>query len=547
MKTAVKIFVNEDEFDYAKPSANVDGEFSLNSETSVMQLKAHFFETLGGLGEIIKFNRDEAIPDTILARALSSSDSIVATFHELPPELPCRLLQHTKGGLMLPGGFLGRWTFDHAATVSLVTSDLQGSRIRRAFPELPLHIFPFYPRIGREFLDREATGDARETVRTQQGHLLYAGRWIANKGLVQTVRALNLWDGGVTSFKAIGQYDKDFPISQCGGGHFTYPSFHHSEVLERNTRLDFSPTPSQPTAKLSSSYRRAAAFACLSFHEDENYGMAPREAAACGAIPIVTDWCGLGEFGRNAIGGLVRTWPTLGGIRYSLKQAATEIARIMAWSNGQRQHAFSHNRELVVSECSGQDSARQMTDAVETLLQLPVSPPPAGGWRCASRLERLVNHGPSLFRNALNGNGASDPKGLYVDGLGIRGDGHSEADLLTAIQALYTTWPASPVLRPSVRLHGFWRVSPWEQERAIVEFGFPGPRVLRFTKTDWRIVAAAAIPLALGDSAFEIRDADAADVFQRAVDLGYLVPDDPMQCDLPKSYDRLFKQETPLQ
>ena len=79
------------------------------------------------------------------------------------------------------------------------------------------------------------------------------------------------------------------------------------------------------------------------------------------------------------------------------------------------------------------------------------------------------------------------------------------------------------------------------------EFGFAGPHVLRFSETDLRIVAAAAIPLALGDSAFEIRDADAADVFQRAVDLGYLVPDDPMQCDLPKSYDRLFKQETPLQ
>lgn len=541
MNTAIRIFVDENEFDFANPSTTPDGEFSLNAETSVSKQKAHYFETLGGLGKIVRFKRDEAKPGSSIAHALTDSDVFVASFHERPPELPCRLLQHTKGGLMLPGGFLGPWTFDHTATVSLVTSALQASRITGAFPRLPLRLFPFYPVVGRKFLDTKFTGGAEETDRRRPGHLLYAGRWIANKGLVQTARALLLGEVGVSSFETVGQFETDFPISHCGGGHFNYPSFHQREFLDRHPHLI--QKPSQPPGKLASSCRRAGAFAYFSFHEDENYGMAPREAAACGAIPLVTDWCGLGEFGRKAIGGLVRTWPTLGGIRYSLKEASSEMARVMRWAGAERERAAAFNRELVATECSGKDSVRQMADAVGTLLELPAAPPPEGGWRCPSRLERLIAHGPPSFRTAQCQMNTSDREGLHVEGLGLRNDDHSEADLLTAIQALYTTWPAAPTLRPRVRLHGFWRVVPWEEERALVEFGFPGPRFLRFSESDWRIVAAAGIPLGAGDFAFEIRDAIAATVFQRAVEFGYLVPEDPMQCDLPEALDPLPQRE----
>jgi hypothetical protein len=526
MKTTLKIFVDENEFDFAGAAPSRGGTFKLDSETSVSKQKAHFFETLARLGEIVKFKRDEAKPGSELARALDAPDAFVATFHETPPPLPCRLLQHTKGGLMLTGGFLGEWTFDHQATVSIVTSALQASRITQAFPTLPLHIFPFYPEIGSGFLDADTAGQREETNRRLPGHLLYAGRWIANKGLVQTARALRLGDVGVTSFETVGQFEPDFPISQSGGGHSNFPTFFRREFVDRVLQVKLIQTPSLPA--------KAAACAYLSFHEDENYGLAPREAAACGAIPIVTDWCGLGEFGRKAIGGLVRTWPTLGGIRYSLKDTSGEIARVMTWTGEERKHASAFNRELVVSECSGSDSHTQMAVAVATLLALPVAPPPDGGWRCPARLERLVAHGPSSFRNALGEIPASGNDGLYVEGLGWGGRAHSEADLLTSIQSLYTTWPAAPVLNPGVRLHGFWRVAPWEQERALVEFGFPGPRFIRFSEHDWQILLASAVPMGAGDFAFEIRDADAVEVFQRTVELGYLVPDDLARCALPE-------------
>lgn len=537
MKTTLKILVDENEFDFASATPSGGGSFKLDSGTSVSRLKAHFFQTLGRLGEIVKFKRDEANSSSELARALSEADVFVAIFHERPPPLPCRLLQHTKGGLMLTGGFPGEWTFDHPATVSIVTTALQASRITQAFPTFPFHFFPFYPEVGSEFLDAEATGLRGDTNHRLPNHLLYAGRWIANKGLVQTARALGLGDVGVTSFETVGQFEADFPISQSGGGHFNFPTFLRREFVDRVSHVKLIQTPSLPASALALSYQQAAAFAYLSFHEDENYGLAPREAAAGGAIPIVTDWCGLGEFGRKAIGGLVRTWPTLGGVRYSLKEAAGEMARVMTWTSAEREHASAFNRELVASECSGSDSRAQMAAAVATLLALPVAPPPDGGWRCPARLERLVAHGPSTFRNALREIPASSHDGLYVEGLGWRGQAHSEPHLLTAVQSLYTTWPAAPVLKPGVRLHGFWRVAPWEQERALVEFGFPGPRFLRFSEHDWRILLASAVPMGAGDFAFEIRELAAAEVFQRTVELGYLVPDDPMKCALPEPTD----------
>jgi glycosyltransferase involved in cell wall biosynthesis len=545
MKTTVKIFVDENEFDFVPVTQQKISAFTLNSETSVLKLKAHFFETLRSLGEIVKFKRTDITHESDFARALKENDCLVATFHEPPPELPCRLLQHTKGALMLPGGFLDKWTFEHPATVSLVTTNFQASCIKQAFPKLSLNILPFYPMIDSDFLEENAAIDYKQAEQPLTRHMLYAGRWIANKGLVQTVRSLSLWPSGVDSFEMVGQFEKDFPASECGGNHFNYPFFHRRECVSQNSQLKLVETASLPTKALVSSYRSAFGFAYLSFHEDENYGMAPREAAACGAIPLVTDWCGLGEFGRNAIGGLVCTWPTLGGVRYSLKDAANESARIMNWTDSQRKRASSFNRELVASECSGLDSARQMSSAVTTLLKLPVAAAPEGGWRCPFRLERLISQGPPSFQKVKHDITMSKREGLYVEGLGFACIDYSEVDLLTTIQALYTTWPCAPRLKPGIRLHGFWRVTPWQQERALVEFGFPGPRILRFTESDWRIVVAGTIRHKAGNFSFEITNTSAVKVFQHAVDLGYLVPDDPVQCDLPVSNHSMINKSNP--
>ena len=75
-------------------------------------------------------------------------------------------------------------------------------------------------------------------------------------------------------------------------------------------------------------------------------------------------------------------------------------------------------------------------------------------------------------------------------------------------------------------LHGFWRVALWGAERALVEFGFPGPRRLRFNEGDWAVVAAASTAISGGEIEFRVQDTEFCKILQRAVDLGYLVPYD---------------------
>ena len=65
----------------------------------------------------------------------------------------------------------------------------------------------------------------------------------------------------------------------------------------------------------------------------------------------------------------------------------------------------------------------------------------------------------------------------------------------------------------------------WAEERAIVEFGFPGPRLLRFNHEDWEAINSSASIGPHGDLEFRPVSTMSTEVLQRAVDLGYLVPD----------------------
>jgi len=537
ISSSIKIFVDENEFDFSRDAAATGEEFKIDSETSVSGLKAHFFETLSALGEVVKFSRSGTAPGGELARAIDSPEAFVAAFHEPPPELACRLLQHTKGGLMLPGGFLGGWAL-RPSTVLLVTSQHQAQRLTTAFGSSPLQAFPFYPRVDKEYLvsGDVSTSDLEDECRAD---LLYAGRWIVNKGVSQVVRALDHWRCDVKSLHLIGGFEKGFPISQSAGDHSIYPDFYNRETLMRCDSLQLTSEPPLPPRLLASRFRRTQILVYPSFHEDENYGLVPREAACCGAIPIVTDFCGLGEFGRNASCGIVCTWPTLGGVRYSLRDFSVELQRLVSQSPEQKIAARVKNQHLVQAECSGANSLKQMAAAIHTLMERPPAPPPQGGWRCSARIENLAATGPATFREALSRSSDCSHSGIYVDGTGYHNERYSDAHFLQAIQGLYTTWPRPPRLRLGVRLHGFWRVGLWNDERALVEFGFPGPRVLRFTAVDWQVVRAAATPFGQGDLAFVINNARVAEVLQPAVELGYLVPHDPTTCDLPEPNDTL--------
>lgn len=540
MKTAAKIFVDEDEFDYAKPSADKDDEPSLNSGTSVMRLKAHFFEDLSNLGEIVKFSKaDVRAKKSDLANAFHSKAAIVASFHEPPPELPCRLLNHTKGGLMLTGGFLGPWTI-RESTLNYVETERQKKQIEGGGGSWKIPLAVYAQRLAHDVFYPNSKPSHEGGCRKEGFSLIYAGRFIPNKGLAQLIRGLNIWPLNKCSLSLVGSWEPEFWISQSGSQCTNFRSWFSRELISRNRNISLSVSQPVRQDKLAELHRNCDAFLYPSFHEDEASGNAAHEAVLSGIPAIVTDWSGLGQLGRNTRGGAISTYPTLAGIRYSLKSVCDQIRSVCNKEHTINADEVNKDIEWVRSTFDSNKMKESLNSGIQYLLKQNVQMPLPGGWRNVDRLQMIIETGPEVFSRALKVDPKSVVEGLYTDGLGYESENYSEAHFLTAIQSLYTTWPTPPILRPGVRLHGFWRVSLWEKEQAIVEFSFPGPRVLRFSKTDWRIVAIAAIPLAYGDFGFEIHDANTAGVFQRAIDLGYLVPDNPMQCELPKNYDCLL-------
>lgn len=520
-----RIFIDERELDSPVEVSLVDSDFKLDSGTSVSKLKRHFFETLSEIGEICKFRREGHEKNKELALALSSPNTFVASFHELPAELPCRLLQHTKGGLMLTGGFLSGWTF-RQATMNLVETVRQKKQMEKGLGKVCPVLGVFAQNLATD-LFRMCSMDSKQRAKTKLGvspnelHLLYAGRFIPNKGLLQLIRALELWPISRTRLTMIGDFETDFQISQSGGDCSLFESYFHREGLRKTFHLNLKLVRSVKQDALVPWFHSADAFLYPSFHEDEASGNAAHEAVLAGLPAIVTDWCGLGQLGLNTRGGAIQTYATLGGVRYSLRSLRDQIANL---PKNPDLKAAENDSQWVKSTFDPKWMRASLENATVSLLNRSVGSPPKGGWRCPSRLEPLTQAVSPELRKAATTESTFDPEGLYVDGLGYKTEKYSEARLLYAIQSLYTTYSKPPELQPGDLLHGFWRVALIDNEKALIEFGFPGPRLLRFNASDWNVVLAATKYLSRNEIEFTIRDEKSARILQSAVDLGYLVP-----------------------
>lgn len=533
------IFVDSAEFAVPLETSG-DSLHRLDSSTSVCRLQRHFLEALESAGEVRRFDARSVDEAREVKNALRSSRAVLASFYEPPPSVNCRLLQHTKGGLMLPGGFLGGWTF-RDTTVNLVETERQREQLRAAFGERAPRLGVFAQRLAVDTFTVSSHAD-RATARQSVGveprgmHLVYAGRWIANKGLVQVGRALNLWPVRSVRLTIIGDFEDDFQISQSDGIHVCFHEFFRREFIARSKRFHIKQVPSMPQRDLHRWYSSADAFVCASFHEDEASGNAAHEAVLSGIPAVVTDWCGLGQLGRNTRGGAIATYSTLGGVRFSLAELRSAIVRAASMKLSETGSAAGADADWVRDAFNPTRMRSSIHKAVRTLLQLPAGPPPRGGWRCAERVRDLCVSAPAGFRRAISASRTAPPHGLFVEGGGLGGDPSvSLPHLFQAIQSIYTTWPLPPLVRRGAMLRGFWRVALWPKERALVEFGFPGPRLLRLQDSEWEAVVPCATKVSGSDIAFRVRSEGAVRVLQRAVDLGYLVPD--------LLHDRLFERD----
>lgn len=524
----MKILVDKREFGYKEDKAISTIPLELVASTSVNFQKAHFFETIEMIGDICPV--DHTLSDDYLTSLCSEPDAIFATFHEEPREgIACRLCQHTKGDLMLIGGLMDSRTF-HDATLNLLTSVKQKDQLINGLGPAAPKMEVFTPRLSGEFYmtgqDEMQRARIKNNINPDCFHMIYAGRFIANKGICQLVRAMNLWHIPNTQLTLLGSFEPNFHISQSNALHVTFADFFRREILELSKNIHLSVKPAVAQKELREIYWSADCFLYPSFHEDENFGMAPREAILCGVPAVVTDFCGLGFLSQTR-GGIIRTYPTLGGVRYSLKSLRQEIESVRNWSRHKHNENRAYNASIVKNECDPLFNRKVFQKALEELCNVPTGLATSEGRRSKDRADRWAYIGPDSFKTAIALAGSNPPEGLYVDGNGYASDGwFSEPHFLHAIQSFYTTNPKPPVVRQDVCYRGFWRIALWNEEQALIEFGFPGPRIKRYKQTEWAEIISASVIGLNGETEFYPRTSFAVNLIQQLVDLGYLVPDD---------------------
>ena len=509
-----------------KPFAHAKGKrFDLNASTSVAQQKMHLLEALEALGKIVPVEDDIKLDDykTLCARP----DTIMVTVHHALPygRVPRRLLLHSLGDFMLTSVYFNH---EHFAgnTINLMTSRLQAQRIKEHLGEAAPGLGVFTPRLKQDNFyppSREEKASARGKMKLAKNtkHIVYAGRWLSNKGICQVIRALNLWPLDSVKISFAGNFEPPFMINQTGANHHTFSAYFEREVVRRNCHTQLYLLKAHGPEALRELLWSADLFVYPSIHEDENFGMVPREAVLCGVPVVVTDFCGLGQLGRG-VGGLLPTYPTLAGPRYSLKVLRDLIADGLSTSKDK----LNKNIRFVSAECYPLTAMADLKRAAETLMRQPLvkdlPTPKAAGSELFSRLLRYAD--PGILEAVLAKN-KPIPDGLLVDGTGCYNKEIAYNKFLSTIQGFYTTVDKPPLIEAGSVLRGFSRLALWQEEKALVELGFPGPRVKRYGDKDWHDLLACIEIQPDQEIILCPRTVDQLRLVRELVELGYLVPD----------------------
>lgn len=519
----MRFLVNKSDFDI-ELITNSSGRAIQNkvtSATSVNILKSEFYHQLVEIGSLIQI--DETTQKEYVEKLCNESDVIYACVHDEPMyDVSCRLLRHSLGGLMLPGGFLNKWT-PCQSTLNIVTSHIQKKQLEQSLGESCFNLGVCTPTISNQIFYLNPLESNQKNSFT----ITYAGRIIANKGLIQTIRALNIWPIENTELKIIGDYEPDFFIYQSNAYNTTFSSYFVREGINKSPNLKINMKGFVGREDLKDHYWQSDCFIYPSFHEDENFGLAPREAILSGIPAVVSDFCGLSNL-RNTSGFAIKTYPSLAGIRYSLKELAQSISSIRNRPIEAVKSFAASDAEFIKNEVDKEMANKDLKSAVKMVSEMPINPPLSGGWRSEERLTRWVTSDNSQFTVAVALKDTPLTEGLYTDGTGdLPGDScFSEPHFMKAIQSIYTTIPQPPLVQKNNTYRGFWRVSLWDQEQAIIEFGFPGPRKLNCDNIEFEALKNCYEQLADGDGFFVPKTQEQIVILQKLLELGYIVPDE---------------------
>ncbi len=524
----MRIFVFKDDF-VAPINKKKDGKFSVDQSTSVIQQKEHFFEALKGLGEIIYLEKRISYPKA--CSIFQAPETIFAKMHGVTNSpgwemAPKRTLSHALGDLLLPEGYNDPGIFCEN-TINLITNAFQAKRIKDNLARVAPRMAIFTPKLNEDdfylpsdrqrLLERKKIGLAKEDI-----HIVYAGRWLATKGITQVLRALTLWPDKRIKVSLAGDFEPNFPIRQMSASHFTFESYFQREYLGDKRGQSVYLRGAKTPEKLRELFWSADVVVYMSGHEDENFGMAPREAVLCGAPVVVTDFCGLNPVGNQMPWGCVTTYPAFNGPRYSIFELRNKISAAAAKKNWDPQEAA----KAVKKECNPAVAQANLKRAAQELLDRPLVEPLKPKAAREKILFDLLRYADEKVARALTHDDTQMPDGAFVDGTGFYNSSYPYQSLLRAIQGFYTTYNEPPKVERGLIYRGFSRIALWSQELALVEFGFPGPRVKHYDDKDWRILASCVQKDKTGDLVLRPHSLTQLRLAQELVDLGYLVPEE---------------------
>lgn len=501
----------------------------LDRSTSVDQVKAHFFDRLRRLGPIVPLDEHDSVadltalfaqPGTVLAYVHADRSSPI---HARLQAVPQRSLWHSLGGLMLPDR-VATLTARGAAGVTLVMTPFQRDRLTHYLGAAVqgLGVVP-YP-IDREYW-RPPTPLERSHARAELGvsgsttHLVYAGRFLVTKGICQVVQALETWPMPDVRLTLAGSVEPAFPIRALSGDHRGFPAYVAGHWQTQGASC-LSVLPSLDAEGLRRLCWSADAFICPSWHEDENYGITPRQAALCGVPPVVTDFAGLADLARQLPWGGVPTYPTAVGVRFSLRDLRACIGAALDYDGD------TSWVDRVRATCDDTAASAGLGAAVASLLARAPQPPVPADDQPRAAFRRLFEHADPLLIAAITARSASAPDGLFAPGTGPHNPDFPRNEFFAAIQRMYTTAPRPPAVVGGSSWRGFFPCVLDVERRAVVEDGYPGPRVWPLGD-EWTAIEASVDG---GSASLRLtpRTPTQCAAVQSLVHAGMLVPDDPV-------------------
>lgn len=499
--------------------------YEVKTYTSPMALKNWFFDCIRKFGEIIPL--DEKLEKEVeVASVFKSPENIfLNVFGMNDPshleKIPKRTLRLSHCSFLVPDTLFSFKDF-LPAQVDLVSTHFEMERIKICLGKAAPEIGVFTPKVDTDFFclpDKRQRLIAREKkgLSKDQIHVVYAGRWIATKGIPQLIRALDIWPLPRVVVTLVGNFEPKFSIQHAVGNHLTFANFLKQEFLSQISRdwLCFQPTK-KPEA-LRELFWSADLFVNPSIHSDENFGITPREAASCGVPVITTNFCGLRPLANNMPWGGVNTYPTIHGSRFSLRQFHRLFSRAISECKSYPPQEY---RKAILKECNLQISQNDLVRAIQLLRKFPL--------KSYEEIKNIKqNFKQKVFLEA-NEKIVKDffiskkdiPQWCYMYGSGPSHPGFK------SLQGIYSAIEEPPKVERGSSWRGFFRIGFWEEERTLIEFGFPGPRMHRYKDKSWDTLIACSHPAEINEWIIIPENKEQVSIVQELVDYGYLIPDD---------------------